>query len=64
MNKIINKLNSKYPFILKNEKGATMVEYAILVALISVISIAMIRGVGTGVQAAFTTVNSAISTSG
>ena len=64
MNKIINKLNSKYPFILKNENGATLVEYAILVALISVISIAMIRGVGTGVLAAFTTVNNAISTSG
>lgn len=36
-----------------DEKGATMVEYAILVALISVAAIAIIVSVGQEVQSAF-----------
>ncbi|MCK0153406.1 Flp family type IVb pilin [Alcanivorax sp. S6407] len=42
---------------LKEEDGATMVEYAILVALISVVAIVIIASVGTKVNSAFTEVD-------
>jgi len=44
----------------KKERGATMVEYAIMVALIAIVSIAMITGVGTSVNRTFSSVNSAL----
>jgi pilus assembly protein Flp/PilA len=43
-----------------NERGATMVEYAILVALISVAAITIIVTLGGQIQAAFTSVTTAI----
>lgn len=43
-----------------NERGATMVEYAILVALISVAAIAIIVILGGQIQAAFQSVSDAI----
>lgn len=42
---------------LKDESGATMVEYAILVALISVAAIVIIVAVGQQVNTAFTRVS-------
>lgn len=42
---------------LKEEDGATMVEYAILVALISVVAIVIIASVGGEVNSAFTEVD-------
>lgn len=42
---------------LKDESGATMVEYAILVALISVAAIVIIVAVGIQVREAFNAVN-------
>jgi pilus assembly protein Flp/PilA len=44
----------------KDEEGATMVEYGILVALIAAISILMIQNVGNKVLDAFTDVNTAM----
>ena len=41
---------------LKDEEGATMVEYAIMLALIAVVSVAMVTLVGTGVLNTFTTI--------
>lgn len=46
------------------EKGATMVEYAIMVALIAIVAIAMIQGVGKSVNSTFSSVNSALQTGG
>jgi len=46
---------------IKEEDGATMVEYAILVALISVVAIATIVLVGDEVDGAFTEVQSQLS---
>lgn len=48
----------------KKEEGATMVEYAIMIALIAIISIIMISGVGQEVNATFSTVNSALNSPG
>jgi pilus assembly protein Flp/PilA len=42
------------------ERGATMVEYAIMIALIAVVAIAAITGIGTNTNTAFSKVNNAI----
>jgi len=42
------------------EKGATMVEYAIMVALIAIVSIAVITGLGKEVSNTFGKVNSTL----
>lgn len=39
-----------------DERGATMVEYGIMIALIAVVSIAVIATIGTDLLAAFTSV--------
>lgn len=44
----------------RDDKGATMVEYAIMVALIAAISIAVITLIGTDVQGAFQSVETAL----
>ena len=46
---------------IKEEDGATMVEYAILVALISVVAIVTIGLIGGEVQTACSTVNTELS---
>lgn len=45
----------------KSERGASMVEYALLVSLIAVIAIAGVRLLGTNINNAFTGVASQIS---
>jgi len=42
------------------EKGATMVEYAIMVALITVVSLVVITGMGQSVNTTFSSVNSTL----
>ena len=46
-----------------DESGATMVEYTILIGLITVVAIALIAAVGTWVQNAWTSVNSTLAAS-
>jgi pilus assembly protein Flp/PilA len=48
----------------KDEEGATMVEYALMVALIAVVSIAVVAALGDGVFDAFDTTNTQIQNSG
>lgn len=48
------------PEMLRDEDGATMVEYGIMVALIAAVCIVLISTLGTKVSGAFSTVNSAI----
>lgn len=43
--------------LLKDDSGATMVEYGIMVALIAAVCIAVIKVVGNKVNNAFSTVN-------
>jgi len=46
------------------EKGATMVEYAIMVALIAIVAIAAVRGLGTSVSTTFSNVSSQLASTG
>jgi pilus assembly protein Flp/PilA len=45
---------------LKDESGATMVEYGIMVAVIAAVSIAIIQSIGNKTTAAFKNVDSAM----
>ncbi|MDD5460763.1 MAG: Flp family type IVb pilin [Methylococcales bacterium] len=58
MKNLMQKMNP----LSKNEKGATMVEYAVMVALIAVVAIAMVKGVGQNVNNTFSKVNTELST--
>ena len=53
MKNLLLKIQSHIPSFLKNEEGATMVEYALMVALIAVVSIVVITGLGTAVSSTF-----------
>ncbi len=44
----------------KSERGASLVEYALLVALIAVVAIAAVRILGQSVSSQFSTVNAQI----
>jgi pilus assembly protein Flp/PilA len=44
----------------KDERGASMVEYGLLLALIAVIAIVAVRALGTSVSTKFSSVNSSI----
>jgi pilus assembly protein Flp/PilA len=50
---LVKKLNKK-------QLGATMVEYALMLALIAIVSIVMITGVGQQTNATFSVINSAL----
>jgi pilus assembly protein Flp/PilA len=45
---------------MKDESGATMVEYGVLVALIAVVAVAAVRTLGTTVSGSFTNASTAI----
>jgi pilus assembly protein Flp/PilA len=44
--------------VIRDDEGATMVEYGIMVALIAAVSIAVVKVLGTNVSSAFNNVNS------
>lgn len=46
--------------ILRDEHGATMVEYGVMVALIAAVCIAVVTTLGQNVSNAFSTVNASI----
>jgi pilus assembly protein Flp/PilA len=46
--------------MLRDDEGATMVEYGVIVALIAAVCIGVVTFLGTKVQGAFNTVNSAM----
>jgi len=46
---------------IKTERGASLVEYALLVALISIVAIVAIKSIGTSVSRKFSSVASAVS---
>jgi pilus assembly protein Flp/PilA len=62
MNKFLDKIQTKISSSFKKEKGATMIEYAIMVALIAIVSIAIIGSLGKTVSTTFATVNTSMAT--
>lgn len=52
------------PKITKNEKGATMLEYGVMVALIVVASVAAVRGIGVNLYLKLDYVNSELAQGG
>lgn len=57
-------LKEKFQKFLRDEEGATAVEYAVMVALIIVVCIVAIGWIGTGANQAFTTVANSLPGSG
>ena len=45
-----------------DKKGVTMIEYALIAGLISVVAITLLTGMGTSVKNLFTTINNALTT--
>jgi len=45
---------------IQNERGAALVEYALLLALIAVVCILAVKGIGTKANTAFTSVGNAL----
>jgi pilus assembly protein Flp/PilA len=56
MIQLISLIQSRLAAAREEDGGATMVEYGILIALISVVSIALIATIGTEIQDAFQSV--------
>ena len=50
----------KFQTALRSQKGQTLVEYALLLVLIAIVVIAMLKGVGSHANNAFSKVNSAL----
>jgi len=46
----------------KNTEGVTMIEYALIAGLVSIVAIALLTGIGSSVMNIFTGVNNALST--
>lgn len=46
----------------RDEEGATAIEYGLIAALISIVMVVALTGVGTGIKATFTAVCNAIDT--
>jgi pilus assembly protein Flp/PilA len=57
----MNKMQNLLKKLAKKQYGATMVEYALMLALIAIVSIVMITGLGKEVNNTFNKVNSALS---
>lgn len=56
----ITKLYVAAQVALANKKGAAMVEYALLAALIAVVSVVAITSLGTGISQKFTALSTSI----
>ena len=54
------KLRSRIDSVLNNEEGATMVEYALMVALIAVVAVTAVTLLGTNVSAKFDSIATTI----
>ncbi len=56
----LHSLGKRISTFRRDERGVTILEYGIIAALITVVSIAMIGNVGQKILAAFTAVNGAL----
>jgi Flp pilus assembly pilin Flp len=64
MRKMIEWSYSKLPTILKNEKGQSMVEYALLLILIAVVVAAAVPGISGAVAGAYAAIGAALAPAG
>ena len=60
MNTMLLKMYVKFQDLMNREEGQDLVEYALLVALVSLASITLIRGVATSVVSIFTTISTTL----
>jgi Flp pilus assembly pilin Flp len=60
-NKSINKSIKQWLLRLKQKKGQTLVEYALILAFISVVAISVLISLGQQVKSTFTKINSELS---
>ena len=51
---------SKFIKMLKNEEGATAIEYGLIAALIAVAAIGAMQGIGTSLDSTFTNVSNSL----
>lgn len=58
--KLLITLQNKVPSIATNEQGATMVEYAIMVALIATVSFLIVTGFGRELSTTFGTASNSL----
>lgn len=58
--KLLIKPQTKPPSIARNEQGATMVEYVIMAALIAVVSVIIVTGLGRELSNTFGTVSNSL----
>lgn len=54
------KVQTKLQSMLKDETGATMVEYALMIALIAAVCVGVVTTIGTGANTQFGTVNTSL----
>lgn len=62
MNTALLKLYVKFRKLISREEGQDLVEYALVVALIAFSAVAGMKSVATGINTAFTKINTALST--
>ncbi len=60
MNNILLKIYLKMQNLSRDEAGQDLIEYALVAALIAVVSIAMMRKVGSAVNMVFSNISSAL----
>ncbi|MEI8186797.1 MAG: Flp family type IVb pilin [Chlorobiaceae bacterium] len=59
MNTMINKIIGKI-FAIKSQKGVTMIEYALIASLVSVVAITILTTVGSNLITIFTSIATAL----
>ena len=64
MKSMTNVLKDKVLSFFKKEEGATMVEYAIMLALIAIVSIIVIGNLGTAVSSTFSRAHASLTATG
>jgi pilus assembly protein Flp/PilA len=57
----LSRIQSALQARLEREEGQAMIEYALILALISIVTIAVLRLIGVSINGLFTKVNSALS---
>ncbi len=56
----LNELYVRFQTAIKDEKGQTLVEYALLLVLIAIVVVLMVQGIGGSANNTFSKVNSAL----